>query len=695
MVALSITAPALSQTQEFNGKADTTVQNVPEETVVYGEKNNLDAQDTFSSVGIINASLIEETGLIDSKQVFRLMANVDAPTDSNSGFVIRGVNSEGIGEAGGRAPLASTFIDGAVQSQSSARRGARGLWDVAQVEVFRGSQSTNFGRNSLAGAINIITQDASHEWQSSVRVHANTVDTRDAAFMVNIPVIDDTFALRITGQYLSEDSGIYFPKLDNQLNKKPAEGEYQQFRIKALYQINDDLNIKYSIAHATDEPATTEIDYQLGDSFNYVNNGPYEFRQNTVINQNFTLDYHINEEWQFTSITASSDDDMQRGFYTPSSEGSVPIMGTDGSGGTVNISEELKFHYQSEDTDSYGLIGIYIYQQQQDTTLRTGQQLEDLQLVDTQETNQAIFGNWNYAVNDNWMVHVGTRLDQGKNKGEVIVNGKQDDRYDDNYQVALPSAGITYAFTGEVKLNLDYKRGYRAGGSGLDTQNETPLFYSFEPEFTDTVELALRSQWLQNRLLFNANLFYTKWTDQQVQRTIKTSTNDSNTNSISDYDFVIENIGRSELAGLELDSRLRISSALQFYSSLGFLHTQVLEVASPKKGLGESAGDAFPQSPTFTFVLGGSYQLLDNLQLAFDGKYSNYYYSDIPNTSNNKVDSFFVANASLSYYFYNADVRLYANNLFDETYVTNIDTKYDKANPGEVRHFGAMLTVHF
>ncbi|HET9397048.1 MAG TPA: TonB-dependent receptor plug domain-containing protein, partial [Nitrospiraceae bacterium] len=130
------------------------------EVTVTGQKIRRTLLDTQSSVGVVTAEDIETKDLTTFREAFKTMANVMGGDWLDSGFVIRGVNSEGLTSG---APLASLYIDGAAQTKMGTRRGSRGLWDVEQVEVYRGPQSTLSGRAALAGAVYISTRDPSHD----------------------------------------------------------------------------------------------------------------------------------------------------------------------------------------------------------------------------------------------------------------------------------------------------------------------------------------------------------------------------------------------------------------------------------------------------------------------------------------------------------------------------------------------------
>jgi len=122
-----------------------------EDVVVYGARTSDSLLDTQASVGVLTSESIVEKDIQNLRDAFRLFGNVMDSDWVDAGFVIRGVSSEGLTPGG--APLATIYVDGAAQTVQGARRGLRGLWDVSQVEIYRGPQSTLSGRAALAGAI--------------------------------------------------------------------------------------------------------------------------------------------------------------------------------------------------------------------------------------------------------------------------------------------------------------------------------------------------------------------------------------------------------------------------------------------------------------------------------------------------------------------------------------------------------------
>ena len=150
----------LSAITSVNALAQT--ENTPdtkkiERIMVTGQKYDRELQETTSSVHVLTAKELEQQNITDIHEVLDRTANV---TSNGTSFNIRGINAFSV-SGGGSSSLASIYIDGAVQSHRTVQNSALSVWDVAQVEILRGPQSTLQGRNTLAGAIIVRTTEPS------------------------------------------------------------------------------------------------------------------------------------------------------------------------------------------------------------------------------------------------------------------------------------------------------------------------------------------------------------------------------------------------------------------------------------------------------------------------------------------------------------------------------------------------------
>lgn len=194
----------------------------PGDIIVTGEKSARTLQETPTSIAVTTSERIERETLISIQDVYNRTANL-SETYGSAGFTIRGVSNTGVG-AGGRADAASVYVDGAPIPQFALYGGPTDMWDVQQVEVLRGPQSTIQGLNAMAGAIVITTKDPSLDrWTGDARVLWTEYDDRTFSAAMGGPIIADELGVRLSAERRA-DRGII---------RNVTRGEYSD-EIKSL-----------------------------------------------------------------------------------------------------------------------------------------------------------------------------------------------------------------------------------------------------------------------------------------------------------------------------------------------------------------------------------------------------------------------------------------------------------------------------
>ena len=87
------------------------------------------SNDTFNSISFVDGDFLESSLIRELSETFRVMANVTVADSVDSGFLIRGINAEGIGLASGNA-LSTLYIDGIVQSRDGSTGGWLSLYPI-------------------------------------------------------------------------------------------------------------------------------------------------------------------------------------------------------------------------------------------------------------------------------------------------------------------------------------------------------------------------------------------------------------------------------------------------------------------------------------------------------------------------------------------------------------------------------------
>ena len=117
---------------------------------------------------------------------------------------MRGPDSTGVRRnllafLGGARPRVTLSVDGRAVSDYEYVFGAAAIRDVERVEVFRSPQTTTQGRNSIAGATFINTEDPTCAWESRARGIVGQLGSRQVSTMLTRPIVDDQLAIRVTG----------------------------------------------------------------------------------------------------------------------------------------------------------------------------------------------------------------------------------------------------------------------------------------------------------------------------------------------------------------------------------------------------------------------------------------------------------------------------------------------------------------
>ncbi|HEY1076797.1 MAG TPA: TonB-dependent receptor, partial [Fontimonas sp.] len=242
----------------------------------------------------------------------------------------------------------------------------------------------------------------------------------------------------------------------------------------------------------------------------------------------------------------------------------------------------------------------------------------------------------------------------------------------------LPKLGITWLIDEHNSLGLSYQEGYRSGGTSVSffRGRVSP----FEPEYTRTVELAGRSSWLDERLDLNANLFYTRWRDQQV--TIGES---------SGFESTTENAGRSHYYGAEVELLWKVGGPLETFATLGLIRSEFDEFVN---GGEDYAGNRFPYAPEHTGALGLTLREWHRVSGQVSANYIGSLYSDADNDPQSRADSRVLVNAKIGYRLpAGFSLSVYGRNLGDDVNEQGrlVAGSRTAARYGEPRSYGLVL----
>lgn len=224
-------------------------------------------------------------------------------TATQTTFNIRGITTNDFGI--GLDPAVAVYIDGVYVG----RRGTSNLNfnDIERVEVLKGPQGTLFGRNSAAGAVNILTKRPVDDTEGSIQLTLGNYDKVKLEASYNTP-LSDSVAMRTS--VVRNYRGGYVDVVGQR--DKIGNNNDWSFRNDILWQVNDDLEavLRFDISEIDQDSrpaATLNTAYGSGDPYGAVET---DWEDNKEVRDARGLSLEVNYDlgnMLFTSITAYRD----------------------------------------------------------------------------------------------------------------------------------------------------------------------------------------------------------------------------------------------------------------------------------------------------------------------------------------------------------------------------------------------------
>jgi iron complex outermembrane recepter protein len=129
-----------------------------------------------------------------------------------------------------------------------------------------------------------------------------------------------------------------------------------------------------------------------------------------------------------------------------------------------------------------------------------------------------------------------------------------------SWDIFDPKLGIQYHFSPDVMAYASWAKGFKQGGwtTRLQAQISTPEAARFSPEYSETYELGLKSEWFNRRVLTNAAVYYTNYNAIQL-------------NIQQGISPVYTNAGNAKIKGAELELQWLVGGGLQINLSGSYI----------------------------------------------------------------------------------------------------------------------------
>lgn len=730
---------------------ETAPADQPAEIIVTGEKSSRSLQETTASVAVVTDERIADENILTIQEIYQRTANI-SETYGASGFSIRGIDQRGV-SGGGDAATATVFVDGAPVQQDVLSNGPTDMWDIAQVEIFRGPQSTIQGLNALAGAVHIRTQDPGFDWSLRARAGISSFDTTQFAVAGGGPLVPDELAFRVSAEKRDSDGFIY-----NTTRKAPENPvDSISLRGKLLWTPSalPEFEARLNFHHFETKGGYlfVYVDRSNRDYFDTRSNPSDYPNSSDVDNDQVTLDlrYNLSSELSLTALGTWTDTDFIRKYDGDYSAASIAY--SDIAGGGETITQELRLNYEGDRLS--GLVGLFYYNRDQ------YRQAHQVTLVPTPEATianllsrnlgaeaaaqvaslyaaalpnipvdytsdfpsgvetMAVFADARYRLTDRLSLLGGFRYDHERNTigGDAIATfvGSLPDPAAFGANLVPVITAVNGAVLGFVS---DANGSAPAGTRNFDAfLPKAGIEMAWTPDLATAVVVqrgyrsggssfnTARSELFAYDPEFTWNYelsLRSSWLDGRLTLNAnafyidwteqQTTANFGN----GTYDTHTVNAGKSHVYGFELELAHRVSSTFDWYANVGHTRTKFDEFVTDVGSITDLSGLEFPYAPEWTLSGGANVRLGSGFNANVNASYRSAVMTNVqvPQTDH-RVGARTLVNARVGYEADYWSVSLFANNLFDEKYDQYVNSFTNFAIIGAPRSIGVVLESGF
>lgn len=401
--------------------------------------------------------------------------------------------------------------------------------DLERIEVLRGPQGTLWGRNTTAGAINLVTKKPDSELAGTAQLSAGSWHQRTARGSINVPV-NDKFFVRTSYMHTKVDGWVKNKNSTLADQVDFYEDDKEAFKFAARLEATENMTIDYGYDKS-------RMGY--GNMFFQIIDGPLAVRgrqekADSVLGQrpsDVEISGHdVTITWDLGDITAKSIS-AYRKLDSDSYTNFIDIFYQDRMMSQDQFSQEFQLIGDMLDERVNYVIGLFYTKENVDeTTLSSfaGGALIDDWAIRAKASSAAAYGQFTWVppvLDDKLAITVGLRYTRDKRDATktytnpeftpeitgLVLDGKT------KFNSLDPMVTLSYAFTDDINAYIKYSTGYRAGG--FNTQSTPEMFSAgYKQEDVRAYEAGLKLQLFDNRATLNIAAFHNKYTKLQVDQ---------------------------------------------------------------------------------------------------------------------------------------------------------------------------------
>jgi iron complex outermembrane receptor protein len=624
-LALSATAsfaqPAFAQgadDQTRSGEAAVVEEGITS-IVVTAERRSENIQSSSLSISVLSAEAL--SAVDDARDIGALVPGVEI----TSGGVTLQSFVRGIGDFGSSSlnqTAVAYNVDGVYVANTA--EVSPQFYDLQRIEVLKGPQGTLYGRNSSAGAINLIYNSPElGELSGNADAEIGNYDYHHLSGGINLP-LGDVAAVRVSGNWLERDGYLS----DGSDDDEQAAG-----RVQLLVEPSSDISVKVtgSLSHRGGAgPGAVPINIGLPKFTGPVDatanairllNAPNDFTPGaglppaTPFTQTGLLrDMFLDIDQQELHAEINANLDGTQITFIPSFRWSDSSVGTYASGAIFLNQEDIKQNsYELRLAREIGsldlVVGAYYLDLSQLTAAQIFQSLivSVDQVADVDTESYAFFGQGTLSVTPEFRLIAGARY---TNEDRSIVAHAENtailfgsvDVFDIDNSATFKKwswrLGAEYDLTADNMIYVTASKGFKSGGFNIFEPTPT-ITNAYQPETLYSYVIGARNRFFDNTVQLNFEGFYWDYKDSQQNRLAVTPS--------GALQFSTFNAASATLYGVDVDLIVQPTSNDTFRAAVSYLHTEFDEFVfnTPFPSNPASNGCALDNVPPFSVDCSG------------------------------------------------------------------------------------------
>lgn len=639
---------------------------VVEEVIVTAQKRAESMQRIPVAVTALDAEALAARNVANMQDIAGFAPNVRIARSGNSSggpIFIRGVGqNDGLVSAD---PGVGVYLDGVYLARMNGS--LFDLLDVERVEVLRGPQGTLYGKNTIGGAVNVISRQPSEDFSASLKATVGSSQERGLVGSLNSPLASNLFfrasALHTTRDGYTRDT----------VNGGRTDGrDAIAGRIQLRYLPTDALDVQLTVdANRRRDGQSAVRRVSAGTVIAQGSTDPFVGAYDTVGHNDGDVSgaaAHVRWTGSNVSIVSiSAYRDIDEHAFGDRDGGPTPNLRQTSTLRHHEMSQELQFLGSGFDERLRWIAGLYAFREKaryfEDSLIN--QQTRITVEIEPDNTSYAAFGQADWKFTDKLTATAGLRFTREEREIDLRYPPFMPEPIEKSWSEVTPRFSLAYQATDRLLAYITAAQGFKAGQFNARARSLAE-FRALEPEFVWSYEAGAKTQWVDGRLQLNVAAFFSDYTDIQLQTFVVQADN---------VGFVSSNAPKGEVQGVELELAAQPIRQLRLQATLGLLDAKFTDYRDLSGA--DLSGRKFAQSPETTYSFAGQYthdlSSAGALMLSASYTHQSKVFNDVTNSPGIAQEGYGLLNGRLTYLTPGEliEFSFYGRNLTDEHYLSN------------------------